>query len=1188
MFDRQLKKISIKSDINITTLSSLFQTDPTITYNLNNKIFVASEHTLNRVDDLVMSNLSQSYEEGLGIDEAKKRLTVKYNGLKSWEASRIARTEINSAQNDACFDMYNELGCEYQQWWTAEDERVRDGKRGTADHRSLHGKIVRVGTRFSNGLLYPGDRQGSIKEWINCRCTTIPYLIPLGKMVPPGLTEFTEEDLINIPDWETPDLSKILNPTQVVKKPKVNEEEFRKDAKRLVELRLKFPHTFDAKEMSKISREMNAIRAKFAENNLDVEDFLDYEDIVKKIYKLNVKIKNTKSVFPTPYKSDKKYLENLLIKSGKTYEDYLTESLENEILKEMDLEWFENNYLNQFGRRFKDSYKLERLEELYPSETKEIIKKLLGPRNVDKLLSPGERGEYRRFLVMLEDAKKANPNKSDEEILRFFYKNFKRLDDKVTNPEYIVHIESNYDLPAVAGSNYEGFVKENYRVLKFKEYDFELWVGEKCDVDTTELMKALDNIPNSLLNQNNNKIIVSSSSRVLSKTHNQYVGGYCTHDNEIVIVMGREFDSKEFLRVVSHESGHAWDNNLGKITSRQSLQDDLSYYKVAKSEGGFVSSYGKKGYDKFGTYYSEDFAEAVREYVNYPTKLKQNFPKRYKFIDDLFKKEESHKSIRDMMNNERLANMNLSESKQKQFINEISEDILEDGKISKRTKSKLDEYWEKELRKEELKNQNNAERIFLLRNQLDMGDLSKAEMYSKNKELKSLVKEFEKQGIKWQDNLTLESINKVNKQLGIPETHNVKIWTEKQLRANLVRAFEYKIPNDLPVKEFNLKDPYEQTDWKEYLRLKYLKESKEYFIREGINYNELADDELVKILKNEGLNYGFFEDLDTLRYYRHIYDETKFLAPEKETEWIKIVKKWKQHGIDIESIADASPISLEEKEAWAFDLRIYQSKIPNYQKEIITQQEYEAKIRKYKHRLYKTDVSMEGIKTSPKNTSLKTVLADGKRLNDAQLEEFSDSMYGVDYDEVIDVLADYGAKFKDATKLKVHLVEDIDKWGVKATSHPSVFNSHERKGMRRYSGDDHERMNRYYKKGEVTRAIDEFHEFNEDINWTVEALDKGTNNKNMVLYKGSEEAWAVPVGEIGSMDKFQSTTVLPRVTNNFGNYKTVFIAPKNSVKGTYLDGMSKHSEELEVLLSPHQRYQTLYKDEYMTVVKLLG
>ena len=109
-FDRQIEAMSIKADVSITRLEDLFKPDPTIRYNLNNKVFQASAHTMDRVDSKIMNNITRSYNEGLGIDEAKDRLTVEYSGLKSWEAQRIARTEINSAQNDGAYDVISSGG----------------------------------------------------------------------------------------------------------------------------------------------------------------------------------------------------------------------------------------------------------------------------------------------------------------------------------------------------------------------------------------------------------------------------------------------------------------------------------------------------------------------------------------------------------------------------------------------------------------------------------------------------------------------------------------------------------------------------------------------------------------------------------------------------------------------------------------------------------------------------------------------------------------------------------------------------------------------------------------------------------------------------------------------------------------------------------------------------------------------
>lgn len=200
LYTIQQKKVSTKAGLYEPQLIreedvGLFRTNPQIEDSLRYNTFQASDTTLARVTQNITNNLADSYHEGLGIRDAGRRITKEFAGLKGWESRRIARTEINSAQNEGAFSAYDELGVEYQMWWTGNDNRVRDS------HRPLHGHIVAVGNTFSNGLLYPGDKSGPIKEWINCRCTSIPYIIPLGKMAPPGLTEFTEDQLIDIPGY---------------------------------------------------------------------------------------------------------------------------------------------------------------------------------------------------------------------------------------------------------------------------------------------------------------------------------------------------------------------------------------------------------------------------------------------------------------------------------------------------------------------------------------------------------------------------------------------------------------------------------------------------------------------------------------------------------------------------------------------------------------------------------------------------------------------------------------------------------------------------------------------------------------------------------------------------------------------------------------------------------------------------
>jgi len=113
-----------------------------------------------------------------------------------YDAERIARTEINGAQNEGAFDTERELGVQYHEWVTAQDDRVRgNDPEDVADHTALHGVIVAVGDPFPNGLTYPGERIGDEAEWINCRCRAVPFIMPEGKRAPTGMDHFTAADL---------------------------------------------------------------------------------------------------------------------------------------------------------------------------------------------------------------------------------------------------------------------------------------------------------------------------------------------------------------------------------------------------------------------------------------------------------------------------------------------------------------------------------------------------------------------------------------------------------------------------------------------------------------------------------------------------------------------------------------------------------------------------------------------------------------------------------------------------------------------------------------------------------------------------------------------------------------------------------------------------------------------------------
>ena len=189
---------AVKPKVKLDKRYSLFGTLRGAEEDLFERIFIASQATMARVEQSIMTILLEGYKSGKGIDYVANELNKRFDQLTTWESKRIARTEIHNSHNTAVHDSYNEMGIEYTMWVTAHDDRVRGLKEtDTADHVELDGEIIRLGDTYSNGLKYPGDTDGPIEEWINCRCANAPFNMPYGYMAPPQ-EQFKETDLIRI------------------------------------------------------------------------------------------------------------------------------------------------------------------------------------------------------------------------------------------------------------------------------------------------------------------------------------------------------------------------------------------------------------------------------------------------------------------------------------------------------------------------------------------------------------------------------------------------------------------------------------------------------------------------------------------------------------------------------------------------------------------------------------------------------------------------------------------------------------------------------------------------------------------------------------------------------------------------------------------------------------------------------
>lgn len=101
-------------------------------------------------------------------------------------AIRNARTMSTGAENAGRMDSYKRaegMGIIVEEEWSATlDGRTRHS------HRMVDGERVKIGEKFSNGVLFPGDPDGPAGEIYNCRCTLIAVVLGID----PGAFDKTD------------------------------------------------------------------------------------------------------------------------------------------------------------------------------------------------------------------------------------------------------------------------------------------------------------------------------------------------------------------------------------------------------------------------------------------------------------------------------------------------------------------------------------------------------------------------------------------------------------------------------------------------------------------------------------------------------------------------------------------------------------------------------------------------------------------------------------------------------------------------------------------------------------------------------------------------------------------------------------------------------------------------------------
>ncbi|MGC9100864.1 MAG: phage portal protein [Caldisericum sp.] len=127
----------------------------------------ALEMTNTTRDDLARQ-LIEGVNNGESIDQLASRVKTLFEETYKNRAKTIARTETISATNYAQLEAGEQFGARKKIWITALDERTRPA------HAEANGQVVNIDEPFivdGEELMYPGDKNGSPENIINCRCT---------------------------------------------------------------------------------------------------------------------------------------------------------------------------------------------------------------------------------------------------------------------------------------------------------------------------------------------------------------------------------------------------------------------------------------------------------------------------------------------------------------------------------------------------------------------------------------------------------------------------------------------------------------------------------------------------------------------------------------------------------------------------------------------------------------------------------------------------------------------------------------------------------------------------------------------------------------------------------------------------------------------------------------------------------
>ena len=143
---------------------------------ISDYIFKAAAEKVTKMTDytklMLRGWISVGRDNGDGIATIARDLAKNFEDMSTNRAFTIARTEVVAASNYGSYaaaeQASEETGDLIKEWVDSGDNRVRES------HEDVNGETVKFYTKFSNGLMYPGDmNNGAAADVIKCRCTCI-------------------------------------------------------------------------------------------------------------------------------------------------------------------------------------------------------------------------------------------------------------------------------------------------------------------------------------------------------------------------------------------------------------------------------------------------------------------------------------------------------------------------------------------------------------------------------------------------------------------------------------------------------------------------------------------------------------------------------------------------------------------------------------------------------------------------------------------------------------------------------------------------------------------------------------------------------------------------------------------------------------------------------------------------------